>query len=79
MTTTRKSWLRRQVLTRVAVYTTEGDTIEGVLDVVARDGVVLRSPVYHDDGEGADHRLAGTVFVPRSTIRFVQVMTEGPA
>ena len=77
MLTTRRDWLKRQILTRVLIHTTDGGTVEGILDVAARDGVVLRSPKYHE-GE-TEHSLQGTAFIPRERVGFVQVLTEGPA
>jgi hypothetical protein len=44
--------------------------IEGVLAVVADEGVVLNNAVIKDS---SDMPLAGDVFVPRQNIRFVQI------
>ncbi len=77
MLTTRRHWLKRQVLTRVLVHTSDGSTVEGILDVAARDGLVLRSPKFHGDEQ--EHSLKGTAYVPREQVSFVQVLTEVPA
>lgn len=66
----RRGWLRRQRTQSVVVYTTDEHTLEGVIERVSPDGVVLfDSQVRSDD----DVALAGLVFVPRERIRFVQL------
>lgn len=71
----RRSWLRQRTLARILVHTTDDKTIEGVLDTVARDGVVLIAGRYLEGD--AKVELAGETFIPREKIAFVQV-AEAP-
>lgn len=65
-----RRWLKGKVRRHAVVYTTEDKVLEGVLAVVADEGVVLNNTVIHD---GQDVPLVGDVFVPRERIRFVQI------
>jgi hypothetical protein len=66
----RRNWLKKQLSTRVVVYTTEEQTLDGVLDIVAADGLVLLDTRVRSDG---DVTLAGLVYVPRDKVRIVQI------
>lgn len=71
----RRSYLKRKRLVRVLVHTRDKATIEGLLDEVARDGLVLRNAKYLEtDPETALH---GEVFIPHDRVGFVQVQEEG--
>jgi len=65
-----RRWLKDKVRNRAVVYTVDDQVIEGVLAVVADEGVVLNNAVIKDS---SDMPLAGDVFVPRQNIRFVQI------
>lgn len=73
----RRRWLKRQVLTRVIVYTTEGSTLDGVLAEDAKDGIVLRHVKVVPD-QGDPQPVPGSVFVAREHLDFLQVLTTGP-
>lgn len=67
----RRNWLQTRKRDRVIVYTTEGDTLDGLLNEVAPDGLVLwDARVQSDQGVA----LSGEVFVPKDKVRFVQVV-----
>lgn len=66
----RRNWLKEQTRSRVVVYTTESQVLDGVLHTVARDGIVLLDANVRSDG---DVTLAGFVYVPRDKVRVVQV------
>lgn len=65
-----RRWLKDKVRNRAVVYTTDDRVLEGVLAVVADEGVVLNNTTIHDSTAVP---LAGDVFVPREKIRFVQI------
>lgn len=65
-----RSWLKDKVRNRAVVYTLDDRVLEGVLAVVADEGIVLNNAVIKDS---TDVPLAGDLFVPRETIRFVQI------
>lgn len=65
-----RRWLKDKVRNRAVVYTLDDQVLEGVLSVVADEGVVLNNTVIHDS---SDVPLAGDLFVPRENIRFVQI------
>ncbi len=67
-----RNWLKRQTLTRLIVHTTDGQSLDGVLATVAKDGIVVDHAKLLD-GDNA-HRLGGHVLVERERIGFVQVM-----
>lgn len=62
------SWLDGVTRRRVLVHTRDGQTIDGQLARVDRDGVVL-APATLADGP---HDLAGEVFVPQERIAWLQ-------
>jgi hypothetical protein len=61
-------WLHEAARHRLLVHTRDGQTLDGQLARVDADGLVL-DPVTLADG---DHRLAGSVWVPRERVAFVQ-------
>jgi len=65
-----RRWLKGKVREHAVVYTTDDKVLEGVLTVVADEGVVLNNTVVHDV---KDVPVVGDVFVPRERIRFVQI------
>ena len=69
----RRGWLKSQVRNRVIVYTTEEQVLDGVLTLVAADGVVLLDARVRSDSNVA---LQGEVYVPREKIRFAQVVKQ---
>jgi hypothetical protein len=72
-----KGWLRRQLATSVVVHTTTDQSIAGVLEGTARDGIILRAARFLDSGD-AQVPLAGETFIPRERIQFVQVIPPEP-
>jgi hypothetical protein len=54
----------------VLVSTTDGYTIDGLLETEARDGVVLRAAFLLGDGDPVP--IEGEVFVPRERVSMVQ-------
>jgi hypothetical protein len=67
-----RRWAPRLEKRKVIVHTTDG-SIDGVLMVSARDGLVMQSATYLDDGTGENPKLAGELFVPREKVSFIQV------
>ena len=67
-----RGWLRRQLAASVVVHTTTDQSIAGVLEETARDGVILRAARFLDSPD-AEVPLAGETFIPREKIAFVQV------
>lgn len=65
-----KRWAPSLEKRKVIVHTADG-SIDGVLMVIARDGLVLRSATYLDDDTKPE--LAGELFVPREKVSFIQV------
>lgn len=75
----RRSWLTRTITDRVLVHTADDVSIEGILAATAKDGLVLVHATYLDAG-GARIDLSGKTFIPRSKVKFVQVLeAEGLA
>ncbi len=70
-----RGWLRRQLAVSVIVHTTSDQSIAGVLEEVARDGVILRAARFLDSSE-AQVPMAGETYIPRSKIQMVQVIRE---
>lgn len=68
----RRGWLRRQLAHSVLVHTTTDQSIAGVLEEVARDGLILRAARFLDSSD-AEIPLAGETFIPREKIALVQV------
>lgn len=64
-------WLEGQVLRRLVVHTTDDQSIEGLVDTVAADGVILRTARLLGKSTVA---LGGEVWVPRSKIVFAQAV-----
>lgn len=74
-----KSWLKRRVARRVLVHTIDEHTFEGLLVVVAGDGLVLRAARHIDegpDGKTVATPLQGEVWIDRLQVRLVQVLDE---
>lgn len=69
----RPSWLRQLTLQKIHVTTVEEQTFEGLLAAEAPDGVVLTSTTLHD--ANGPIPMAGTVFIPRERIAFVQIVS----
>lgn len=67
----RRSWLRRISATEVVVHTTAGETIRGVLSLVAEDGLVLAA-ARHVGESGRTVPMKGDVLVPTDRILLVQ-------
>ena len=64
-------WLRQQRRATLTVHTRDDRTIEGVLERVAEDGIVLVAARLRDSVQGTLD-LGGRVFVPRGNVTFVQ-------
>ena len=62
-------WLQGAVGRRVLVHTSDDRSIEGVVTVVAPDGIILRAARLL---EKTPVDLAGETWVPRSLVSFVQ-------
>lgn len=62
--------MKRKIADNVLVHTTDERTVQGILALVARDGLVLRAAKYLDE---QDVPLGGELFVPRERVLFVQV------
>lgn len=65
-----RAWLRRRKGRRVIVHCLppSDQSIEGLLTLVARDGLVLQGARFLE----ANAPAAGEVFVPRDRVAFVQ-------
>lgn len=73
----RPSWLARLTLQKIHVTTLEEQTFEGLLATEAPDGLVLTGATLHTpDGPVP---MAGTVYLPRERIAFVQVVGSSPS
>lgn len=59
------------VTDRVLVHA--DDSIEGILAHVASDGLILEHATYLDEG-GRRIDLSGRTWVPRSKVKFVQII-----
>lgn len=66
----RRRWLRRQFRRKVLVHTRDNQTLEGVLEADAPDGLVLRAARFLE-GDG-QVPLAGEIFVPRENVAWLQ-------
>lgn len=64
-----RRWAPKLEKRKVIVHTTDG-SIDGVLMVTARDGLVLSAATYLDDERP---QLAGEMFIPRAQVAFIQV------
>ena len=69
-----RGWLRKQTWQPCLVHTNDDQTIQGVLSVTAPDGIVLVSAVYLDGAGNGEIPLSGSLWIPRETIRFVQMV-----
>lgn len=67
------AWFERLVRRRVLLHTTDDESIEGLLDEVTPDGVVLVDATYLG---ATSARLGGEVYVPRGRIKLVQLPRE---
>lgn len=68
----RRNWLKTRIRSRVVVYTTDEQAVEGLLTALAGDGVVLAAAILRSD---SDVPLQGDLFIPTAKVRFVQVVT----
>lgn len=64
-------WLSRRVKRRVIVHTDDERSYAGLLVATRSDGIALAHVQMVESGT----ELAGEVFLPRSTVRFVQVVS----
>jgi hypothetical protein len=63
------AWLDGLVRERILVHTVDEQSIEGLLEAVCPDGLVLVTATYLGTTTA---QMGGEVFVPRATIRMVQ-------
>lgn len=70
-------WLDGKTRRSVAVHTTGGQSLTGVLVTVAADVLVLRHARILDPHSGGTPPLDGDVAVPKSRVAFVQVLAAG--
>jgi hypothetical protein len=66
-----RNWLRTRTAERVLVHTVDDKSIKGYLEVVARDGLLLRAAVLLL--EETEHPLDGELWLPRERVQFVQL------
>ncbi len=71
----RRNWLKSRTAEQVLVHTVDDKSIRGYLEVVARDGLLLRAPVLLL--EETEHPLDGELWLPQERIQFVQLGTGG--
>lgn len=65
-----KRWVRKAVGRRILVHTKDEQTVEGILVLQGRDGLLLNvAKLYSSDGEVP---MAGDVFVPRENVALIQ-------
>lgn len=64
-------WLVQLELRRVVVHTKDDRSIEGFVERVAVDGVILRTARYLDT---QDVSMKGEVWIPRDSVSFVQTV-----
>lgn len=67
----RGKWLARRVADRVLVHTTDERSLQGILSLIAKDGIVLRDAKYLESESSVP--LGGEIFVPKDKVLFVQV------
>lgn len=70
----RRGWLAAALRRRLLVHTVGGETFDGQLARVDRDGLVL-SPTTLE----GEYKLGGEVWVPRERISWAQQPVEGEA
>jgi hypothetical protein len=63
-------WLEERLTRRIVVHTTDGQSVEGLLDRVVTDGLVLSTARYLDTNPPTD--LQGEIFLPRARVGFAQ-------
>jgi hypothetical protein len=68
----RQQWFRQVLKKKIVVHTRNDQSVEGVLTMLARDGVILRAAALLG-GDGKRTTMAGEVFVPRENIAFAQL------
>jgi hypothetical protein len=66
-------WLPRRTRRSVAVHTSDGRSLSGILLAVHRDVVVLAHAKVLDDA-GQPVAVDGDVAIPRARVAFVQVL-----
>jgi hypothetical protein len=66
-----RRWIKSRVGNRLLVHTTADDSIEGVLTLEARDGLVLEDADLLP-AQGGRVELTGRVFIPRAHVRLIQ-------
>lgn len=65
-------WLTQHLARRVIVHTTEGQSLEGLLTTNASDGLVMTAAIFLDSSTDPV-QLAGTIWVPREKLAFLQI------
>lgn len=70
-------WLPGRVGRSVAVHTSDGRSLTGVLVAVHRDVLVLRHAQVLDDA-GQPVTADGKVAIPRGRVVFVQILAAAP-
>lgn len=65
-------WLEQATHRRVLVHTTSDDSVEGILQLAAEDGLLLWGAQMVVKGNRV--KLDGEVFVPKGQVRFVQTV-----
>lgn len=66
-----RGWLPGRTLQSVTVHTTEDQTLQGILDTVSSDGLVLRAATFV--GQADEIPLSGFIFLPKAKVSFIQV------
>ena len=66
------SWLEAQLGQRLLVQTADGQTIDGALARIDKTGLKLDAVRWTGVGQVDDTALAGSVWVPSSTITWIQ-------
>jgi hypothetical protein len=67
----RGSWVKSKTHYRLLVHTVHDDSIEGVLTIVAADGLILEGAELHRS-DGGRVPLAGPTFIPKENVRLIQ-------
>jgi hypothetical protein len=66
-----RRWIKSRISTRLLVHTTSDDSVEGVLVIEARDGLVLGDADLLT-ADGRRIQIAGRAFIPRETVVMIQ-------
>lgn len=66
-----KSWLKTVTRSRIIVHTKSGLTFRGLLEVEARDGLVLRAAELISGPKQSDE-LPSETWIPREEVAFAQ-------